>query len=271
MSASERAAGTQGDHADEVALELDLAERNRLGVRPLTKRPSGLTREEAWSIASARDRLRAARGEVCTGYKLGWTSEAMRRALGIDEPNFGTLWAYMRVDDGILDLGRLIHPRAEPEVAFVADSVLQGAGVTADDVVGGGRWAVAIEVVDPRWTTWDFDWLDNTADGSSAAAYVVGAFQSPGVRPETFRLTMEAGAVTREGTGEAAMGSPAEAVAYLVRQLHDRGEALQPGMVVLTGGITAPIDLTAGLVVHVSSPELGSCDLRCSSSTDIVV
>jgi 2-keto-4-pentenoate hydratase len=263
MSASERATGAQGDHVDDVALELDQAELNRVGLRPLTKRPSGVTREEAWGIASARDRLRAARGEVCTGYKLGWTSEAMRRALGIDEPNFGTLWAYMRIDDGILDLGRLIHPKAEPEVAFVADSVLQGAGITADDVLVGGRWAVAIEVVDPRWTDWDFDWLDNTADGSSAAAYVVGAFHSPGVRPETFRLTMEAGAVTREGTGEAAMDSPAEAVAYLVRKLDDRGEALQPGMVVLTGGITAPIDLTAGLRVHVSSPELGSCDLRC--------
>lgn len=264
MPAAERAAGTQEDRVDEVALELDRAERSRVGLGPLTKRPSGLTREAAWSIASARDRLRAARGEVRTGYKLGWTSEAMRRALGIDEPNFGTLWAYMRVDDGILDLGRLIHPKAEPEVAFVADSVLQGLGITADDVAGGGRWAVAIEVVDPRWNTWDFDWLDNTADGSSAAAYVVGAFHSPGVRPETFRLTMEAGGVTRTGTGEAAMGSPAEAVAYLVRQLHDRGEALQPGMVVLTGGITAPTDLTAGLRVHVSSPELGSCDLRCS-------
>jgi 2-keto-4-pentenoate hydratase len=266
MSAAERAAGAQGDHVDEVdrlALELDRAELDRVGLRPLTKRPSGVTRDEAWRIASARDRLRAARGEVRTGYKLGWTSEAMRRALGVDEPNFGTLWAYMRVDDGVLDLARLIHPKAEPEVAFVADVVLQGAGITADDVVGGGRWAVAVEVVDPRWTAWDFDWLDNTADGSSAAAYVVGAFHSPGVRPETFRLTMEAGAVTREGTGEAAMGSPAEAVAYLVRQLHDRQEALQPGMVVLTGGITAPIDLTAGLRVRVSSPELGSCDLRC--------
>lgn len=112
----------------------------------------------------------------------------MRRALGIDEPNFGTLWAYMRADDGLLDMARLIHPKAEPEFAFLADTTLRGADVTAEAVAGAGRWAVALEVVDPRWVSYDFDWLDNTADGSSAAAYVVGAFHRTTVSPESFRL-----------------------------------------------------------------------------------
>lgn len=187
----------------------------------------------------------------------------MRRALGIDEPNFGTLWAYMRVDGDPLDLRRLIHPKVEPEFAFHADVALAGGGVTALDVERSGRWAVALEGVDPRWTSYDFDWVDNTADGSSAAAYVLGSFQHAPAGPSRARLTMEAGDVSRWGTGEATMGSPAEAVAYLVRHLHERGTALQPGMVVLTGGITAPVDLAAGLVVRVSSPELGSCEMRC--------
>jgi len=251
-----------------AALELDRAERNRSGVRPLSKRIGGLTTAEAWSIAATRDRLRTERGEVRTGYKLGWTSEAMRRALGIQQPNFGTLWAYMHIDHGILDLGRLIHPKAEPEFAFLVDALLGGTGVTAHDVALAGRWAVAIEIVDPRWENYDFDWFDNTADGSSAAAYVVGTFRRSVVPPERFRLTMEAGRVSRQGLGEAAMGSPAEAVAYLVRQLHDQGTALQPGMIVLTGGITAPIDLTAGLTVRVSSPQLGSCEMRCIGGPD---
>jgi 2-keto-4-pentenoate hydratase len=260
---AEQPAEAPGDYVHAAALELDSAERNRTGVHPFSGRPSGLTRDDAWCIAAERDQLRDERGEIRTGYKLGWTSEAMRRALGIEEPNFGTLWAYMHVENGILDVGRLIHPRAEPEFAFVADSSLEGTGATADDVLGAGRWAVAIEIVDPRWASWDFDWLDNTADGSSAAAYVLGTFHRSAVTPELFRLTMKSGAVVRQGVGEAAMGSPAEAVAYLVRRLHDRGEALEPGMVVLTGGITAPIDLRRGLAVHVSSPELGSCDLHC--------
>lgn len=245
-----------------AALELDQAERDRCGVPPLSKRIGRLTSAQAWGIAAARDRLRAERGEVPTGYKLGWTSEAMRRALGIHQPNFGTLWAYMHVDEGVLDIGRLIHPKVEPEFAFLADDVLDGAGVTADDVARAGRWSVALEIVDPRWESYDFDWYDNTADGSSAAAYVVGAFRRSAVPPERFRLSMSTGEVSRQGLGEAAMGSPAEAVAYLVRQLHNQGTALQPGMIVLTGGVTAPMDLAAGVTVRVFSPDLGSCQMR---------
>lgn len=257
---------TSEDHADRLnraALELDEAERNRVGVPPFSRRPGGLTAADAWRIAAARDRLRAARGELHVGYKLGWTSEAMRRALGIDEPNFGSLWAYMQADEGILDLGRLIHPKAEPEFALLADALLAGAEVTSYDVVRAGRWAVAVEVVDPRWESYEFDWLDNIADGSSAAAYALGGFRRSAVSPERFRLTMEAGGVSSEGTGNAAMGSPAQAVAYLVGELHEHGSALQPGMVVLTGGITSPVDLEVGLTVRVTSPELGSCELRC--------
>jgi 2-keto-4-pentenoate hydratase len=246
-----------------AALELDGAERNRTGVPTFSSRPSGLTEDDAWRIAAQRDRLRAERGEIQTGYKLGWTSEPMRRALGIEQPNFGAVWSYMHLEDGILDLGRLIHPKAEPEIAFVADSAVGGAAVTADDIVGAGRWAVALEIVDPRWATWEFDWLDNTADGSSAAAYVLGPLHRPETPPELFRLTMRSGTVSHDGTGAAAMGSPAAAVAWLVRQLHGRGETLEPDLVVLTGGITAPVDLRRDLTVHVASPELGSCDLRC--------
>lgn len=245
-----------------VAVELEQAERSCRGLRPLSKRFGTITPAQAWDIAAARDGMRAARGEVATGYKLGWTSDAMRRALGIRAPNFGTLWAYMRVDDGVLDLGRLIHPKAEPEFAFLADDLIAGAGATADDVARKGRWAVALEIVDPRWESYDFDWFDNTADGSSAAAYVLGTFHRSAAQPERFRLTMDAGEVSRQGVGEAAMGSPAAAVAYLVRELHGQGAALQPGEIVLTGGITAPVDLTPGLRIRVSSPDLGACQLR---------
>ncbi len=246
-----------------IALELDKAEETHIGVRPLSTRSEVLTEEDAWSIAARRDRLREERGETHCGYKLGWTSEVMRSALGIAQPNFGSLWEYMRVADGELDLGRLIHPKAEPEFAFLADQALEGGQVTATEVLSAGRWAVALEVVDPRWESYEFDWLDNTADGSSAAAYVVGEFREARTAPERFQLTMHAAGEARSGLGDAAMGSPAEAVAWLVSQLHRRGAALEPGMVVLTGGITAPVDLVKGLTLRAESPQLGECVLRC--------
>jgi 2-keto-4-pentenoate hydratase len=246
-----------------AADRLEHARRTRTGLPLFSRDPGGLSAEEAWAIAAEVDRRLVERGRRRAGYKLGWTSAAMREALGIDAPNFGSLWDDMAVDAQLV-LSRLHHPKAEPEFAFLADRPLSGSEVTAADVQRSGRWAVALEVVDPRWVSWEFTWLDNTADGSSAAAYAVGAFVDARTAPEDLELTMSWGGESRSGTGRAAMGSPAEAVAYLVHELAQRGERLEAGMVVLTGGITAPIGLERGLQVTVSSPQLGSCSVVCT-------
>lgn len=245
-----------------AADRLEHARRSLSGLAPFSREATGLTEDEAWAVAAEVDRRRAERGRHHTGYKLGWTSAAMRQALGIDTPNFGSLWDDM-ASVGTLAVSNLRHPKAEPEFAFRADLRLSGGEVEAADVQRAGRWAVALEVVDPRWESYDFTWLDNTADGSSAAAYCVGPFVTVDVPPEDLELTMAVDGEQRSGRGSAAMGSPAEAVAWLVRQLAARGAALEAGMIVLTGGITAPVDLRPGQRVEVSSPQLGPCRLVC--------
>jgi 2-keto-4-pentenoate hydratase len=245
-----------------AAERLERARSTASGLRPFSREANGLSEEEAWAVAAEVDRRLEERGCRRVGYKLGWTSAAMREALGIDHPNFGSLWDDMAAD-GSLSLSTLLHPKAEPEFAFRAGQRLSGSEVDAADVQRAGRWAVALEVVDPRWESWDFTWLDNTADGSSAAAYVVGEFVDVDVAPEDLELTMAFGDERRSGRGSAAMGSPADAVAYLVRELARRGVGLEVGMVVLTGGITAPVDLHPGLRIDVSSPQLGSCSVLC--------
>lgn len=246
-----------------AADRLEQARMTHIGLPLLSRDPGGLSAEEAWAIAAEVDRRLGERGRRRTGYKLGWTSDAMREALGIDTPNFGSLWDDMATDR-TLAVSRLRHPKAEPEFAFLADRALSGAEVGAVDVQRAGRWSVALEVVDPRWESYEFTWLDNTADGSSAAAYAVGEFVAVEVAPEDLTLTMAWCGEERSGDGRAAMGSPAEAVAYLVRELAQRGARLEAGMIVLTGGITAPIDLEPGLEIELSSPQLGSFSLVCT-------
>jgi len=245
-----------------AADRLERARSTVAGLRPFSREANGLTEDEAWAIAAEVDRRLVERGRHRTGYKLGWTSAAMREALGIDKPNFGSLWDDMATD-GSLSLSALRHPKAEPEFAFRADRRLSGPAVDAVDVQRAGRWAVALEVVDPRWESYDFTWLDNTADGSSAAAYRVGDLVEVDGPPEDLVLTMTFDGEHRSGRGSAAMGSPADAVAYLVRELAQRGAGLEVGMIVLTGGITAPVDLRPGLRIDVSSPQLGSCSVLC--------
>lgn len=231
-------------------------------VRPFSEEEDGLTEEQAWAIADEVDQRLLERGHRRTGYKLGWTSAAMREALGIDRPNYGSLWDFLEIH-GILRMSHYRHPKAEPEFAFKATSPLAGADCTAQDVMEHGLWGVALEIVDPRWHSYSFTWLDNTADGSSAAGYVVGQFRPLTGSVEELALTMGCDGTRHTGHGRAVMGSPAEAVAHLVRRLAPKGVGLDRGMVVLTGGITPPVDLTPGLGITVNSPQLGSCTVRC--------
>ena len=118
--------------------------------------------------------MRRADGDAQIGYKLGWTSAAMRDALGIDQPNWGTLWRSQGLE-GVVNLTPLRHPKAEPEIVYLAGRDIEGPNVTTDDVLSSAAgWAVGIEVVHPRYESFDFAWLDNTADNSSAGAVAVG-------------------------------------------------------------------------------------------------
>ena len=226
----------------------------------------GIDWDGARRIALARDELRRSDGDTCIGYKLGWTSAAMREALGIDRPNWGTLWQSQRVEHQ-LDLTRLRHAKVEPEIVYVASRTLQGTDVTASDVVErASGWAIGIEVVHPRWSSFDFTWLDNTADNSSAEAVAIGPMLPLDVEPSTVEVSFSNGVDTRNGRGEQAMGSPAEAVAWLVRQLATEGRSIEPRHVVFTGGLTAPYDVITDTRYTAQCPELGTVEIATDHS-----
>ncbi|WP_420450200.1 2-keto-4-pentenoate hydratase [Ilumatobacter sp.] len=220
----------------------------------------------ARAIARARDELRRSDGEVLIGYKLGWTSAAMRAALGIDRPNWGTLWQSQHLD-GQLATATLRHAKVEPEIVYVADAELSGTEVTSGDVISSGAgWAIGIEVVHPRWKSFDFTWLDNTADNSSSAAIAVGPKRQIGVEPAALDVTFSDGADTQTGRGDLAMGDPAEAVAWLARQLAREGLGIERGQIVFTGGLTAPFDVSHGSRFTASCAELGDVAITTADS-----
>ncbi len=212
-------------------------------------------------IALERDRLRLADGDVCIGYKLGWTSAAMREVLGIDRPNWGTLWRSQLLD-GALDPRLLRHAKVEPEIVYRAGRRLSGAETTSVDALAAADgWSVGVEVVAPRWPSFDFTWLDNTADNSSAHAVAIGPTACLDGDPAEADIEFSDGSDVRTGRGELAMGSPAEAVAWLVRSLAEEGRSLEAGDLVFTGGVTKPFDIAAASSYTVRSPQLGALRL----------
>ncbi len=211
---------------------------------------------EARSIAREVDRLRTGQADTAVGYKMGWTSVAMRQALGIAQPNWGTIWQSQEVV-GSLDLDDLILAKVEPELVCRIGAELPMNASIEEVAAACGEWTVGLEVVAPRFGAFEFQFLDNTADNSSAARFVVGEFVRSTVDPATIDVAISDGAVRRVGLGSAAMGSPVVAVHWLVEALAEEGDVLRSDQIVFTGGLAAPFDLKEGLTVVATSELLG--------------
>src|SRR5690606_3300889 len=106
-----------------------------------------------------------ASGRRRVGAKVGLTSVAVQRQLGVDQPDFGVLLADMAVPDGgEVPVGRLLQPRVEAEVAFVLGGDLPYEQVTTADVIRATDCVLpAIEIVDSRIASWDISIVDTVA------------------------------------------------------------------------------------------------------------
>ena len=249
-----------------MASELDRARRDRRPVARLTSRHRGMTESDAYACQRRGIDLRIEDGEEVVGAKLGFTSKAMQDAMGVDSPNYGWLTDRMLVD-GDVPMDELIHPKVEPEIAFVLDDELSGL-VDAEAVIGATRSVHAcLEVVDSRFEGFSFAAYDNIADNSSAGLLVMA---DDGVDPRDLPLDRVGavmhvdGEVAQTGSGAAALGHPAEAVAWLVRRLHASGASLPAGSIVISGGVTAPADLIRGRRVEIEIDRVGSARLTCT-------
>ena len=162
----------------------------------------------------------------------------------------------MIVSDGRASLGELIHPKAEPEIAFVLGEGLEGAAVSAQDVLSATAHVMpVIEVVDSRFVGFRFRELDNTSDNSSAGMVVLG---SRITRP-SFDLSRVGAVVTVNGE---LFQTSSASVAWLVRRLAKSGRGLKAGHLIISGGLTGPVDLMPGTTVLVEIDRLGSASIR---------
>lgn len=214
---------------------------------PLSSDFPDLTEADAYAIQAELLRLK---GSARAGYKLGFTSAAMREQMGVDHPNSGVLLADMRLAAPRLPPGALIQPRVEPEIAILLARDLRGADVTPEQVAAATAAVLpAIEVVDSRYRDYRFKSVDNIADNSSAARYVLGApralSDAGDLRLVGVLLSID-GVPVDQGLGAAALGSPLAAVAWLAGHLSARDESLRAGEVILTGGLTRAHALNPG-------------------------
>ncbi|MFW6033545.1 MAG: 2-keto-4-pentenoate hydratase [bacterium] len=250
----------------QVADALVRAERERAPMPPLSRSWPGLGLDDAYEIQLYNAARRLAAGDERRGHKVGLTSAAMQRQLGVDQPDFGQLFATMEVPDGgQVDLGTLIAPRVEIEVAFVLSRPLAGPDVDVADVLAvTDHVRPAIEIIDSRIADWQIALVDTIADNASSAGYVLGepaadhggAVDALDLASMTGRLLVN-GQEIAAGTGAEVLGHPAAAVAWLANTLDRRRIALDAGQVVLPGACTRAVPVARGDVVMASFDGLG--------------
>ncbi|MBO9679700.1 MAG: 2-oxo-3-hexenedioate decarboxylase [Acidovorax sp.] len=223
--------------------------------------------DDAYAIQDAILARKLARGARVVGLKAGLTSHAKMRQMGVTDPVFGFLVDEYAVAEGAaVDTQALIHPKVEPEIAFVLKHPLKGPGCHIGAVLAATDFVMpGIEVIDSRYRDFKFDLKSVVADNTSAARFVVGgrALRPEAVDLRTVGLVLEKnGQPVALGAGAAVLGHPAAAIAMLANHLGRRGQEIPAGSVILSGGATEAVAVAAGDHVCLRVQGMGSVSLR---------
>ncbi|MFI7051894.1 2-keto-4-pentenoate hydratase [Streptosporangium canum] len=247
----------------EAADRLLEAARSGRPCPPVRETLPGRTAETGYAVQEINTRRALHDGRRLVGRKIGLTSQAVQRQLGVDRPDFGMLFADMAFLDGLpIPTGRFLQPRAEAEIALVLKSDLVGGPFTVAEVIRAVDFALpAIEIVDSRIAGWDITLVDTIADNASSGAFVLGNTPVPltGLDLRLAGMTMNRrGQEVSTGAGAACMGHPLNAAVWLANALGGRDFPLRAGDIVLTGALGPVVAVEPGDVFEVVIDGLGS-------------
>lgn len=236
-------------------------------LAPLTDSHPDMTLEQAYAVQLAMIQPRLDAGAKVIGKKIGVTSKVVMNMLKVGQPDFGHLLSDMLYSDGgAIEASSLIAPKAEGEIAFLLKEDLQGPGVTVADVLRATASVMpCFEIVDSRIRDWKIQIQDTVADNASAAAFVLGdsAVDPRNVDLACVGMTLEKnGEIVATGAGAAALGHPANAVAWLANTLGKLGIGLKAGEVILSGSLAAMVPVQAGDQLRISLGGIGSASVR---------
>lgn len=241
-----------------LAVIVDDAARDARAIPQLTAGGS-LTLEQAYEIQRASIALRAERGEKRVGMKMGFTSRAKMVQMGVHDMIWGRLTDAMIVEDGgAISMKNYVHPRVEPEIAFLLKAPLCGVVTPLQALSAVEAVAPAMEIIDSRYENFKFSHIDVVADNSSSSGFVTGAWHKPDIDFSNLGLVMSIdGAAKQIGTTAAILGHPLRSLVVAARFAAEAGEPLEPGWIVMAGGATAAEPLAVGTWVENELQHLG--------------
>jgi 2-oxo-hept-3-ene-1,7-dioate hydratase len=250
-----------------IADELAEAERTQTMVPLLTARHPGMTVEDSYAVQDEWRRRGIAAGRRPVGRKIGLTSKAMQAATGITEPDYGTIFADMVLENGsVIEHGRFSGVRVEVELAFVLAAALEGPDVTVFDVLRATDYVVpALEILSSRIEMTGRTIVDTISDNAAMGAMVHGGNPVRADRVDlrwVSALLYRNEAIEESGVAAAVLNHPAAGVAWLAGKLAGHGDRLEAGDIVLAGSFTRPVWVEKGDTVLADYGPLGTVTCR---------
>ncbi len=245
------------------------AHDSRTVCPPVRDALDGGTPEDAYAVQDLNTERWLKEGRRLVGRKIGLTSVAIQKQLGVDQPDYGMLYADMAFADGEeVPLDRLIQPKVEGEIAFYLGADLDGDALTSADVMAAVDYVLAaVEIVDSRVKDWDIRLLDTIADNASSGVYALGS-QPRKLTELDLRMcgmVMEhKGEPVSLGAGAACLGNPLTATLWLARKMVEVGRPLRKGELVLSGALGPMVTVEPGAAYECRISGLGSVHVNFS-------
>lgn len=225
---------------------------------------SKITLNQAYKIQATSIQRRITRGENLTGLKMGFTSRAKMEQMGVHDMIWGRLTSNMHFEnEGYIPMNKFIHPRAEPEIAFLLKKDITK-NIPINEVKSYIEGlAPAIEIIDSRYKNFKFSLEDVIADNCSSSGYVIGEWHVPDTDVSNIEITIGAnGKVMATGNSKAILDNPLQSLVEAVRLALKYGQELKKGMIILAGAATSAIPIDVGDRVEATFGSLGSLSFQ---------
>lgn len=232
-----------------MAEKLIAARYNRKPISPLSD-SINYSMEDAYKIQRKIINSKIRQGRKIIGWKLGYTSLAMREQMNVNEPNYGPLLDDMIMKSGNSISKNLIQPRVEPEIALSFAKILD-TSFSFEDVSHSIKNAfLSLEIVDSIYKDYSFKIEDNTADCSSAAQFVLGPAINHNALDKTKLFFRKNGKTVCKCIGSSASGHPINGILWLIKRLKEQNLKIEPEHIIITGGLTSAIYIKKGDVIE---------------------
>lgn len=221
----------------------------------------------AYAVQEVNTKLALDAGRRLVGRKIGLTSAVVQQQLGVDQPDYGMLFADTAFGDWEeIPINLVLQPRVEAEIALVLDRDLTDECHTNADIIAATAFALpCIEIVGSRIADWRIGIVDTIADNASSGAFVLGSVPKSLTSFDSRLCGMVLdcnGEPVSTGVGQACLGSPTNAARWLANVMVRSGRPLRAGDIILTGALGPMHPVAADQSIEVRISGLGHVAAR---------